>query len=75
MNDFQPQAIDEYGMTFVNNTSTKTDDKLADFTFTITKTDDLIFLKSVKGTAWSELKFSLLDPQTHRQQVSRLLSH
>ena len=59
IDDFQPQAIDEYGMTSVNNTSTKTDDKFADFSFTITKTDDLIFLKGLKGTAWTELKFSL----------------
>lgn len=55
----EPQAIDEYGMTKLGKVSTNKDPKLADYLFTITKTDDRIFLTGLKGTAWKELSLSL----------------
>lgn len=60
LND-QPQAIDEYGMTELKNVSENKDKNLADFLFTITKTESGIQLKGIEGTAWTELKFSLTD--------------
>ena len=59
INDYQPQAVDEYGMASLNNLSSKKDPKLADFLFTITKTDEGIALKGLEGTAWNELSFTL----------------
>ena len=55
----QTQAIDEYGMTELNKVSSKKDSNLADFLFTITKTDSGIKLKGIEGTAWIDLSFSL----------------
>lgn len=60
LND-QPQAIDEYGMTELKDVSENKDKNLADFLFTITKTESGIQLKGIEGTAWTELKFSLTD--------------
>jgi len=54
-----PQAIDEYGMTKLNNVSADKNPKLADYLFTITKTEDAIVLKGMEGTAWTDLSFSL----------------
>ncbi|MDP5229655.1 MAG: hypothetical protein NWQ38_04625 [Cellulophaga sp.] len=53
------QAIDEYGMTILNNVATLKDDTLADYLFTITKNSTGIVLKGVEGTAWADLNFSL----------------
>jgi hypothetical protein len=55
----QTQAIVEYGMTELNKVSSKKDSNLADFLFTITKTDSGIKLKGIEGTAWIDLSFSL----------------
>ncbi len=54
-----PQAIDEYGMTQLDEVDPKKDENLADFLFTITKTADGIRLDGLEGTAWKELSFSL----------------
>ena len=62
-NNYQPQAIDEYGMTTLDKVSSKKDSNLADFLFTITKTENIIILKGIEGTWWSELKFSLYENQ------------
>lgn len=59
LNNNQPQAVDEYGMADLKNVSKDKDKALADFLFTITKTDNGIALKGLEGTAWKELKFSL----------------
>jgi hypothetical protein len=56
----QTQAIDQYGMTELNKVSSNKDSNLADFLFTITKTDSGIKLKGIKGTAWIDLSFSLI---------------
>ena len=61
LNNDRPQAVDEYGMTELKNVSENKDEKLADFLFTITKTENGIELKGIEGTAWTELKFSLAE--------------
>ncbi|MBR9777643.1 MAG: hypothetical protein GYB55_22510 [Cytophagales bacterium] len=61
LNNYRPQAVDEYGMTELKNVSENKDEKLADFLFTITKTENGIELKGIEGTAWTELKFSLVE--------------
>ena len=61
INNDRPQAIDEYGMTELNKISSDKDSNLADFLFTITKTENRIILKGIEGTAWTDLSFSLLE--------------
>ncbi|AEL25313.1 hypothetical protein [Cyclobacterium marinum] len=61
LNNYRPQAVDEYGMTDLKKVSENKDENLADFLFTITKTENGIELKGIEGTAWTELKFSLAD--------------
>ena len=51
INTDQPQAIDEYGMTFLDSASSANASHLADFLFTITKTENGIVLKGIEGTA------------------------
>ena len=55
---YSAQAVDEYGMTKLDNVSEVVDNNLADFLFTITKTDKGFILNGIKGTAWTELTFS-----------------
>ena len=59
INDYKPQAIDEYGMTELNKNSSNKDSNLTDFLFTLTKTEKGINLKGIEGTAWTDLSFSL----------------
>ncbi|MBR9774576.1 MAG: hypothetical protein GYB55_06035 [Cytophagales bacterium] len=61
LNNYRPQAVDEYGMTDLKKVSENKDENLADFLFTITKAENGIELKGIEGTAWTELKFSLAD--------------
>jgi len=61
LNNYRPQAIDEYGMTALNAVSSNKDAGLADFLFTVTKTENGIELKGIEGTAWTELSFSLAE--------------
>ncbi len=61
INNDRPQAIDEYGMTYLDNVSSNKDSNLADFLFTITRTDKGIELKGIEGTAWTDLSFSLAE--------------
>jgi hypothetical protein len=56
-----PQAIDEYGMTRLDNVSSSKDSNLADFLFTITRTNNRIEIKGIEGTAWTDLSFSLAE--------------
>ncbi|WP_196889464.1 hypothetical protein [Aureivirga sp. CE67] len=57
----KPQAIDEFGMTSLKDTKPKESQDLANFKFTISKTDEGVTLKGLEGTAWKELSFSILD--------------
>ena len=59
LNNDRPQAIDEYGMTELDKISSEKDSNLADFLFTITKTENGIVLKGIEGTAWTDLSFSI----------------
>jgi len=59
LKDDKPQAIDEYGMTELNENSPDKDANLADLLFTIIKTKEGIILKGIEGTAWTDLSFSL----------------
>jgi len=59
--DFKEQAIDEFGLTSLKKKTLKSDSKLADFLITIKLTDTGISLKGIKGTAWTDLSFSLSD--------------
>jgi len=59
LNNYQPQAVDEYGMTALKNVSELKDENLSDFLFTITTTKDGIALKGIEGTAWTKLNFTL----------------
>ena len=61
INNDRPQAVDEYGMTNLNKVSSEKDSKLADFLFTINKTDSGIVLKGIEGTVWTDLSFSLAE--------------
>jgi hypothetical protein len=63
------QAIDEYGMTDLGKVSKNKDSNLADFLFTITKTEKGIELKGIEGTAWTELGFSL--PNNKKQAINQ----
>ena len=62
----EAQAIDEYGMTRVGRVYNKKNPELADFLFTLTKTEEGILLKGIEGTAWTELRFSLRSGQKQR---------
>lgn len=64
LNSHTPQAIDEYGMTTLATVATRKDHNLADFLFTITKTENGIALKGIEGTAWTALEFSLSNNQS-----------
>lgn len=57
-NNNQPQAVNTYGMTTVNETMEAVDDKHTRFLFTITKTANVIELKGLEGTAWKELSIT-----------------
>jgi len=76
LNDYQPQAVNEFGMTELDKTPAKQDANLADFLFTIIKTDKGIELKGMEGTAWSELSFSLAEnkPQVIDKQGMTILN-
>ncbi|MCG8319187.1 MAG: hypothetical protein MI921_06770 [Cytophagales bacterium] len=56
-----PQAIDEHGMTKTDKVSSEKDANLADFLFTMTKTENGIVLQGIEGTAWTDLSFSLTE--------------
>ena len=51
INNNSTQAIDEYGMTTLDQISSEKDVNLADFLFTVSKTENGIALKGIEGTA------------------------
>ena len=59
LNNTEQQAIDAHGMTDLKKVSSSKDSILADFLFTIAKTDRGIELKGIKETAWTEFSFLL----------------
>ncbi|GGW24418.1 hypothetical protein GCM10007383_06090 [Arenibacter certesii] len=69
INNDRPQAIDEYGMTELDKISSDKDANLADFLFTVSKTENGIVLKGIEGTAWTDLSFSL--PENGKQEIDQ----
>lgn len=61
INKYQPMPINQYGMTDLNKITSTKDSQLADYLFTITKTEDGIELKGFKGTSWTSLSFMLIE--------------
>jgi hypothetical protein len=57
-----PQAVDEWGMTSLDDLSADEHPRLADYLFTISySTNGKISLTGLEGTAWKELSFTLPD--------------
>ncbi|MDD3739519.1 MAG: hypothetical protein PHP31_09540, partial [Lentimicrobiaceae bacterium] len=69
LNNNEPQAIDEYGMTKLGEVSDKKDPELADYLFTISETEDGVILKGIEGTAWEKLDFYL--PKGAREAINQ----
>ncbi|HEA20635.1 hypothetical protein LCGC14_1636280 [marine sediment metagenome] len=69
LNNDRLQAIDEYGMTELDKISSDKDANLADFLFTITRTENGIVLKGIEGTAWTDLSFSL--PENGKREIDQ----
>lgn len=65
----RPQAIDEYGMAELDKVSSDKDSDLADFLFTVTKTEKGIVLIGIEGTAWTNLSFTL--PENGKQAIDQ----
>jgi hypothetical protein len=55
------QAVNQYGMTSIEEHKDPMDDKLANFLFTVKRTKDGLEFEGLKGTAWQELTFSCSD--------------
>lgn len=65
-----PQAIDEWGMTGLDDMSADKDPRLADYLFTISySTSGKISLTGLEGTAWKELSFTL--PENGKQAINQ----
>jgi hypothetical protein len=62
-NKDQPQAINEYGMTTLDQASEKHETNRPNYLFTVTKIKNEIVLAGIKGTAWTNLSFSLKNNQ------------
>lgn len=60
-NKNQPQAINAYAMTNVAHVASSENPNVADFLFIITKTNNGINLKGIKGTSWTDLSFSQVE--------------
>lgn len=69
INNNSTQAIDEYGMTTLDQISSEKDVNLADFLFTVSKTENGIALKGIEGTAWTDLSFSL--SENGKQEINQ----
>ncbi|WP_053992735.1 hypothetical protein [Mangrovimonas sp. TPBH4] len=63
----QPQAVDQYGMSQLSKDYPNTEPNLVNFLFTITKTENWFILKGIKGTAWTDLRFTL--PASGKQAI------
>lgn len=57
------QAINEFGMTSINNNEPANASASPKLLFTITKTEDGVSLKGIQGTAWTDLSFTLKNYQ------------
>ncbi|MEZ5044664.1 MAG: hypothetical protein R2828_32510 [Saprospiraceae bacterium] len=57
------QAINEFGMTEIKEDQSDNNENLPKLLITVAKTDNGISLKGLKGTAWTDLSFSLRNSQ------------
>ena len=64
LNENKPQAINAQGMTELDKKTRTKEANLADFLFTIVKTNEEVKLTGIEGTAWEELTFSILKGHT-----------
>ena len=55
---YNPQAIDQNGMSSLSREKTLPDSTLANFLFTIQKTNDGVSFEGSEGTAWINLSFT-----------------
>ena len=69
LNNDRIQAVDEYGAIILEEASSVKDKNLADFLFTVTRTEDGLKLKGIEGTAWTDLSFSL--GKNHKQAIDQ----
>lgn len=69
LNNDRSQAVDEYGAIILEEASSVKDKNLADFLFTITRTEDGLKLKGIEGTAWTDLSFPL--GKNHKQAIDQ----
>jgi hypothetical protein len=56
-------------MTELDKVSSEKDANLADFLFTVSKTENGLVLKGIEGTAWTDLRFSL--PENGKQEIDQ----
>ena len=66
LNQDKPQAIDQFGMTSLDNDKVTIDNDLPNFRFIIKKTKEGISLEGKKGTAWINLSFSCQNGQCNQ---------
>ena len=58
------QAVNQYGMTGLNEEQPKGDSDLANFLFTIEPTSEGVELRGIEGTAWTHLTFGMKGKQS-----------
>jgi hypothetical protein len=61
INQDNPQAIDQFGMTTLKRDQAEKDKNLSHFLFLVQKTQEGISLEGKEGTAWKKLNFSCPD--------------
>jgi hypothetical protein len=57
------QAVNQYGMTTIDEHISPSSEKLANFLFTISRTRDGLSFEGIQGTAWKKLSFSCPDTE------------
>ncbi|MTI30623.1 hypothetical protein [Xanthovirga aplysinae] len=55
---YNSQAVDQFGMTTKKREKPTNDENLADFLFTVKKTNEGLSLEGLDGTAWKDLSIS-----------------
>ena len=69
-NDRDAQAINELGMTALDEDRASKDENLSEFLFTISKTTEGVSLKGMEGNAWIDLSFALSNGE--KQMINQL---
>ena len=74
LNKVKTQAIDEFGMRDNSISDNKTEANFANFLFTIRPTDKGFTLKSIEGSVWKDLSFSLENQKAQAINAKGMLS-